>query len=128
MERCSCCNARLRGATVCRRCGSDLSKALAAEQAAQLWLRRAIDHWLKNDAAQSLKAAERSLSLKYSATAAVLRNQALDRLCRDVLELLALQRISAAKRRLYPIRQLISHNTALRHLDEFTDFLFMKQR
>lgn len=127
MQRCPCCNARLSGALLCPRCRSDLSKVLAAEQAAKFWLAEAVRLWRNNATGPSLNALERSLQLKSSRLALALRGYFIDRLCQDILELLAQKQIQAAKRKLYGIRHLLPGHEPLLQLNAFTDFLWIEE-
>ncbi|WP_051906463.1 hypothetical protein [Methylomarinum vadi] len=127
MERCPCCNARLRGLTVCQRCGSDLGKALVAEQGAQLWLRKALYYWQHEQAAQSLDALQHSLLLKQSKLAMLLRDQLIEQQCARILELLAQRQVLAAKTRLYTLRNLIPQHETLQQLQGFTDYLLARE-
>ncbi|MGR9117002.1 MAG: hypothetical protein ACU85E_14655 [Gammaproteobacteria bacterium] len=126
MQRCICCNARMGGAALCPRCRSDLSQVLAAENSAEIWLVEAIRLWQENKAEKSLDALERSLQLKSNRLALALRGYFIDRLCQDVLELLAQKRIQAAKRKLYGIRHLFPGNEQLFQLNAFTDYLWIE--
>lgn len=126
MERCPCCNARLRGLTVCQRCGSDLNNALAAERGAQLWLRKALHYWQHEQAAQSLDALQHSLLLKQSKLALLLRDHLIEQQCARILELLAQRQMLAAKARLYTLRNLIPQHETLHQLQGFTDYLLTK--
>lgn len=126
MERCPCCNARLNGATLCPRCRSELGKTLAAEQAAKLWLAEAIRLWQKNQAERSLTALERSLQLKSGRLALALRDFFTDRLCQDILELLAQKQVLEAKQRLYRIRHLLPGCELLHQLNAYADYLLVR--
>ncbi|MGR9043687.1 MAG: hypothetical protein ACU83N_00230 [Gammaproteobacteria bacterium] len=126
MLRCPCCNARLSGALLCPRCRSDLSLVTAAERSADVWLAEAVRLWQENKAEQSLDALERSLQLKTSRLALALRGYFIDRLCQDILELLAQKQIPSAKRKLYGIRHLFPANEQLLQLNAFTDFLWVE--
>lgn len=125
MERCPCCMARLRNITVCPRCRSDLGKALAAERAAHFWLTKAVRLWRENQPEQSLHALERSLSLKTTRLALALREFFVDRLCQDILGLLAQHQVLAAKQRLYQIRRSAQGHELLQQLNAFADYLLV---
>lgn len=123
MERCPCCNARLRGLSVCQRCGSDLGKVLAAEKASRFWLRKALHYCRHEQAAQSLDALQHSLLLKQSKLALLLRDHLIEQQCARILELLAQRQVLAAKTRLYTLRNLIPQHELLQQLQGFTDYL-----
>jgi len=73
MERCPTCQAQLREPPVCGRCQTDLSRSIAAEQAAGNQLRIAIEHWAAGDLPAARQAVERSLLLKREPLAIALR-------------------------------------------------------
>ena len=84
MQRCPCCNARLRGAAVCPRCQADLRAGIAAGQAARWWLGRAVQHWQSGSREQALQALQRSLRLEKAPLALHFRNFLIAQ-CRDEL-------------------------------------------
>ena len=127
MERCPCCNARLRGAALCARCRADLGKTITAEQAAETWLNKAIHYWTKNEPEQSLDALAHSLQLKNTPLALTLLDFFIDQQCRQILDLLSEKKTRVAKRRLFRIRYLFPDNEMLNRLNAFTDFLLIKE-
>lgn len=64
MERCPTCRARLREASVCPRCRTDLSLPLAAEARSAQCLRHALAHLLQGDRAAARSALEEALRYK----------------------------------------------------------------
>ena len=126
MERCPCCNARLRGVSLCPRCWTDLDNVLTAEQSARYWLAEAVRLWLQSETARSLDALERSVQLKNSDLALTLLDYIIDRFCREVLELLAQKQVRMAKQRLNGIQHLLPGNELLRQLNAFTDYLWVR--
>jgi len=64
MERCPTCQARLKEASVCPRCKTDLTRLFAIEAQAEAGLRRAVAHWADGDGSKALRAVEASLRLK----------------------------------------------------------------
>ncbi len=123
MERCPCCNARLRGAMLCRRCQADLSAVIGARQTAQFWLSQSIEYWQNNEEEQSIDALMIALHLKKSPLAQAFRDFLSQRLCQAILEQLAKKQILAAKQRLYRIRKLLPYSEHLQQLQAFTDYL-----
>jgi methylphosphotriester-DNA--protein-cysteine methyltransferase len=128
MERCPCCKARLGGATLCPRCQADLSKVIGAEQSAQYWLSKAIQHWEENEDEQSLSALELSLRLKITKLALVFRDFLIHQQCRGILDLLAQKKLLPAQQRLYRVRKLLPYSKLLQQLHSFTDYLLAKNQ
>ncbi|RLA21714.1 MAG: hypothetical protein DRQ62_09145, partial [Gammaproteobacteria bacterium] len=64
MERCPCCNARLKEAVICPRCRADLSAVIGSEQAAEKYLAKAIQQWAEGEGEQSIQALVFALNLK----------------------------------------------------------------
>lgn len=122
MERCPCCNARLKSASRCARCQTDLSLVSASEQGARQCLNTAIYHWRSGQIESSLKALQQSQQLKSSPLAKALVDLLLDRQCNDVLKLLAQEQTLAAKKRLYPLIKVFPDHRLLQQLDDFIDY------
>ena len=127
MERCPCCNARLRERVICSRCKADLSALISSEKAAQFWLSKAIQYWEKNKTEQSLSALEDSLHLKKSQLAIILRKFLIQRQCQDILDLLAKKQLLSAKTQLYNVRLLLPHSKQLQQVNTFTDYLLARK-
>ena len=128
MDRCPCCNARLREAAICPRCKADLGAIINAGQSAQFWLSKAIYYCLESKAEQSIAALELSLCLKKIRMAEVFRDFLIQRHCRGILDLLAKKQLLSAKQQLYSVRELFTHSKQLQKLDSFTDFLLVKNQ
>jgi hypothetical protein len=64
MDRCPTCQARLKDASVCPRCKSDLSRARSIQAQADAWLRRAVALLAEGEETQAMEALETSLRLK----------------------------------------------------------------
>ena len=126
MDRCPCCNARLRETVICPRCNADLGAIINAEQSARFWLSKAIHYCLKSKTEQSIAALDLSLCLKKTRMAEVFRDFLIQRHCRDILDLLAKNQLLAAKQQLYSMRKLLPHSKQLQKLDGFTDYLLLK--
>ncbi len=126
MQRCPCCNARLRGAAVCPRCQADLRAGIAAGQAARWWLGRAIDYWQAGSQGEGLHSLQRSLWLKQTPLALHFRNFLIVQCCSELIELLAQKELFLAKRLLYRCRSLLPLSGQLQQLQAFTDFLLVK--
>jgi hypothetical protein len=127
MERCPCCKARLGGAEHCPRCQADLGKIIKAEQAARIWLLKAIRQWQDNEAERCLYALDHSLRLKKTTPALAFRYFLIHHQCRAILELLAQRQLPAANQKLYGLRSLLPHSELLRQLHSFTDYLWVKK-
>lgn len=128
MERCPCCNARLKETIKCPRCQADLSNIIGSERSAQLWLSRAIQLWVERKTEQSLAALEISISLKKIKLAIVFRDFLIQKQYRDILDLLAQKQLLVAKRQLYRVRLLHAYSRQLQQLNRFTDYLLAKQQ
>lgn len=122
MERCPCCKARLRDATLCSRCQTDISLAAGAEQAARHWFDTAIRHWRNGETERCLIALQRAHNLKHSRLAMTLFDCLLERQCHDILQQLAQQQNLAAKQRIYPLRRLFPEHKLLRQINDFIDY------
>ena len=127
MERCPCCNARLKKAVECPRCQANLSDIIGAERSAQLWLSRAIQLWAESKTEQSLGALDISLGLKKTKLAVVFRDFLIQKNYRDILNLLAQKQLLTAKRQLFDVRLLCAHSRQLQQLNGFADYLRVKQ-
>ncbi len=126
MERCPCCNARLKEAVVCRRCQADLSAVMGSEQAAEQYLAKAIQHWAHKQAEQSIAALMSALSLKKTRLTLLFRDYLIQQYYLDVLELLAQKHLLSANQRLYSARRLLPYSPQLQQLRTFTDSLLAK--
>ena len=125
MERCPCCNARLRERKICSRCKSDLSTLISSEQAAQYWLAKAIQYRLVENIEQSTVAIGISLNLKKTKMAIAFREFLIQQQCRDILDLLAQKQLILAKQKLYTVRKLLPFSKQLQQLNSFSDYLLV---
>ncbi len=128
MERCPCCNARLRERTVCSRCKTDLSVLISTEQAAGFWFSKAIQCYVANNIEQSIIAISMSLSLKKTRVAVIFRKFIIQQQCRDILNLLAEKKLVFAKKRLYTARKLLPYSMQLQQLNSFCDYLLVQSK
>ncbi len=126
MERCPCCNARLKEAVICPRCRADLSAVIGSEQAAEQYLTQAIQYWAQKEAEQSIAALMAALSLKKTRLTLLFRDYLIQQFYLDVLELLTQKHLLSANQRLYCARQLLSFSPQLQQLRTFTDYLLAK--
>ena len=69
MQRCPCCNARLKEAVSCPRCKADLQEIIRVQRMAKLWYQKAINCYLNNELEDCLDALTRSLQLRHSESA-----------------------------------------------------------
>jgi len=76
MERCPLCRARLRGQTLCPRCGADLHLAQCAATAAQTLTLQAMHAMTRDDWKGAAQALEQALALEHSKLRRHLRNLA----------------------------------------------------
>ena len=126
MERCPCCNARLKEAVICPRCRADLSAVIGSEQAAEQYLTKAIQYWAQKEAEQSIAALMAALSLKKTRLTLLFRDYLIQQFYLDVLELLTQKHLLSANQHLYCARQLLSFSPQLQQLRTFTDYLLAK--
>jgi len=126
MERCPCCNARLKTAVKCPRCQADLSSIISSEQSAQYWLSKAIQYWAGKEIEKSLAALKLSLQLKKTSLSIIFRDFIIQQQCQNILDLLAKHQLLAAKQLLYRTRLLIPISKQLKQLHIFTDYLLLK--
>ncbi|NOQ63756.1 MAG: hypothetical protein GQ582_04525 [Methyloprofundus sp.] len=127
MQRCPCCKARLRDSLICARCKADLSSLADSEQAAAEWLERALAAYLERDFEQSIHAVAISLQLKKTDLALSLRGFIAEQQSVLIVELLAEQRLLAAKKRLYEVRNLLPVSQQLQQLNAFSDCLLSQE-
>ena len=128
MERCPCCNARLKDAVKCPRCQANLSDIIGSERSAKFWLSRAIQFWAESKTEQSLAALDISIGLKKIKLAIAFRNFLIQKQYRDIMDLLAQKQLLAAKQQLYRVRLLYAHSMQLQQLNRFTDYLLAKKQ
>ncbi len=126
MERCPCCNARLKEALVCPRCQANLSAVIGAQQAAEQHLAKAIQYWAKSDKEQSIRALVLSLSLKKTQVAMLFRDFLIQKYYQEVVQLLEKKQLLSANQSLYHARKLISYSPKLQKLQAFTGYLLVK--
>jgi len=126
MERCPCCNARLKEKLICPRCQADLSALIAAGQVAEQSLAKAIQHWENKQGEQSIAALMLALSLKKSSLALRFRGYLIQQYYREVLDLLARKQLLSANQQLYKARRLLPCSVELQQLRTFTDYLLAK--
>jgi len=123
IERCPCCNARLKQALCCPRCKADLSNIVSSEQSAQYYLSAAIQAMLNNNIEKSSMAISQSLHLKITRTALFFRDFLIQQQTKEILDLLAQTQLISAKNKLYTLRQLIPYSKKLQQLDQFASYL-----
>jgi len=126
MERCPCCNARLKEAVICPRCRADLSAVIGSEQAAEKYLAKAIQRWAEGEGEQSIRALVFALNLKKTQVAMVFRDFLIQQYYLEVLELLAQKHLLSANQRLYHARLLLPYSPQLQQLRIFTGYLLAK--
>ena len=128
MERCPCCNARLRERKICSRCKADLSVLISAEQAAEFWFAKAIQYHLADNIELSIVAIGDSLRLKKTQIALTFREFLIQQQCRDILDLLAQKQLIVAKQKLYSVRKLLPYSKQLQQLNSFNDYLLAQSQ
>ena len=126
MERCPCCNARLKGALICPRCQANLSAVIGSEQAAEHYLAKAIQHWAQNNKDQSIHTLVLSLRLKKTQLAITFRNFLIQKYYQDVVQRLEKKQLLSANQCLYQARQITLYSQQLQQLQDFTRYLLAK--
>lgn len=126
IERCPCCNARLKQAAVCTRCHADLNTVINSEKSAQFWLSQSIEYLINNKMEQSSFAINLSLRFKRTKVATTFHSFLIHQQCKNILDLLAQTQLLSAKKALYHVRVLIPHNKQLQQLDAFTNYLLTR--
>ena len=102
MERCPCCNARLREQPTRPRCKADFSPLINSEQAAKYCLSKAMDYWAEGNIEQGISTLKQSLALKKTQAAEAFLGFIIDQSHKDVLERLATQDILSTKKKTLP--------------------------
>jgi len=124
MERCPCCNARLRERSVCSRCKADLKALINSEKSAENWLAKALSYYQKNNIEKSIVALEFSLDLKKTQMAEVFRDFIIYQQSQKILALLAQKQLLIAQQTIYQIRSLLIYSQSLQEINAFSDYLF----
>lgn len=73
MQRCPCCNARLKETVNCPRCKADLQAIVRARHLADRWYQKAIEHYLNDELQGCIDALTQSLQLRHSDSALLFR-------------------------------------------------------
>jgi hypothetical protein len=126
MERCPCCNARLTGAIFCPRCQADLGSVLGSEQLARHWLNNALQFWIAHEPQMAILALTKSVNLKQTPSALILRDYISRQQCQKVLGLLVENKCLKAEKLLSTLRDLNPNNEFIRQLYGFTEYLLAK--
>jgi len=126
IERCPCCNARLKQSITCSRCQADLNNLINCEKSAQYWLSLAIQSLLEHKIEQSSLAINQSLALNTTKAAMVFRHFLIYQQSHAVIDLLTQSQLLSAKKTLYNVRMLIPKSKQLQQLDNFIDYLLVK--
>jgi hypothetical protein len=128
MQRCPCCNARLRDITLCPRCRADLSGLIGTEKAAEFWLFKAIQYRKEGKLEKCIDALCFSLRLKKTSLAKKMRDFLIQQSCQNVLGLLEQKQIIPAKQQLYKMRRLFPYSEQLQQLNGFADYLLVNRQ
>jgi hypothetical protein len=126
MERCPCCSARLSGAQLCPRCQADLGSVLGSEQLAKYWLSKTLQYWLACEPQIAILALTKSINIKQTPLALVLRDFIIREQYQNILGFLETKDYAKAKELLSLLRALNPHNKILRQLHGFTKYLSVK--
>jgi hypothetical protein len=121
MQRCPCCNARLRAEPVCSRCGADLSGALRCEELAKLWLSVSLQTLHAGQPDVAVAAIERSLSFKQTHAARLFRDFLVQHQYRTLYEHLAQKQWQDARRTVARLTVLLGDNESLNRFLAFIE-------
>ena len=113
MQRCPCCNARLKAEPFCPRCGADLSRALECEQLAEAWLSIALQSLSVGQAGIAIAAVKRSLSFKQTQAACLFQDFLIHHQYQVLYQNIARKQWSLAQQTLARLRALMGDNESL---------------
>ncbi|WP_341326190.1 hypothetical protein [Methylotuvimicrobium sp. KM2] len=123
MKRCPCCNARLKDAPSCSRCGADLSRILRCEQLAKQWLGLSLQTLESGHATIAAHAVKRSLSYRQTPEAGIFREFLIRHQYSALYDSLARQDWPSARQTISNLHVLQGDNEALSRFQEFIDHL-----
>ncbi|AEF99374.1 hypothetical protein [Methylomonas methanica] len=113
MQRCPCCNARLKSDPQCPRCGADLAGALHCEQLAQTWMSVALQTLNAGQADIAVAALQRSLSFKQTPAARLFRDFLIQQQYRLLYDSIGQKQWPAARQAIARLQRLMGDNEAL---------------
>lgn len=113
MQRCPCCNARLKSDPQCPRCGADLTRALRCEQLAQAWLSVALQTLNAGQADIAVAALKRSISFKQTQVARLFRAFLIQQQYRLLYDTIGQKQWLAARQAIARLRSLMGDNESL---------------
>ena len=113
MQRCPCCNARLKSDPQCPRCGADLARALRCEQLAQTWLSVALQTLNAGQADIAVAALRRSLSFKQTQAAKFFRAFLIQRQFLLLYDSIGQKQWPSARQAIARLQSLMGDNEAL---------------
>lgn len=113
MQRCPCCNARLKAEPLCPRCGADLSRALQCEQLAEAWLSVALQSLTAGQASIAIAAVKRSLSFKQTQAAGLFQDFLIHHQYQALYQNIARKQWPQARQTLARLQVLMGDNESL---------------
>lgn len=125
IERCPCCNAQLKSASICPRCEADLSHILKIESCSQQQLFTAMQLFFDGDIEQSSARVNKALWLKKTQEASLFREFLVTQQTKKVVALLADSQLLMAKKSLYAVRQLTPYSKKLQKLELLVDYYWL---
>lgn len=123
MQRCPCCNARLRAESVCPRCSADLSRVLQCEQLAQAWLTVALQSLAAGQASISIAAVKRSLSFKQTQAARLFHDFLIHHQYQALYQNIERKQWPQAQQTLARLRALMGDNESLQRFFALIEYL-----
>lgn len=123
MQRCPACNARLSAGEICPRCGADLGRVFRCERLAEQWLSVALQSLRAGRADVAVSALLRSLSLKQTPAANLVKSFLIEHQYRALYENLAQRHWQKAADIVSGLRKLQGQNEALRRFDQLIGHL-----
>jgi hypothetical protein len=103
-----------------------LSGIINTEQLAKAWLVNSIQYWKEQKIKQSISALELSIHLKKTELAFAFRGFLIEQQYLNILQQLTRNNIFPAKNQLFNIRSLFPYSALLRQLNDFTDYLLLR--
>lgn len=123
MQRCPACNARLGAATLCPRCGADLSRVILSDRLAEQWLSVALQSLHAGRADVAVPAICRSLSFKRVPAAKLVKGFLIQHQYQALYQSLGQRSWREADDTVNRLRILQGENETLRRFDELIQYL-----
>ena len=123
MQRCSCCNARLNGASLCPRCGADFGRALHCEHMANRWLSVCLQTLAEDHQDLAVAAVRRSLSFKHTPAARMMRDFLIHHQYQSLFDQISRKHWQEAQQSLIRLQRLGGESDALHRFSAMIEHL-----